>query len=189
MRPSVSAFLLRLAGWRVDDEVPGEPKYVCLAVPHTSNWDGLLLVLVARSLGLHISWLIKQEAMRGPAGWLLRRLGALPVDRRSPGHLVQQLASSFRERDALVLVVPPEGTRGKAENWKSGFYRIAREAGVPVVPTYLDFGRKRAGLGPAIHLTGDVKRDMDAIRAYYDKVRPVPRFPEKFGPIRLGDED
>jgi 1-acyl-sn-glycerol-3-phosphate acyltransferase len=189
LRASVSTLALRLAGWQVDGRGPAKSKYVCLATPHTSNWDGLLLVLVASAMDLRISWLIKQEWMVGPAGWLLRRLGAIPVNRRSPGGLVAQLASSFKEHDALVLVIPPEGTRGRAERWKSGFYRIAREAGVPVVPSYLDFGRRRAGLGPAIHLTGDVKRDMDVLRAFYDKMQPVGRFPGKSGPIRLREED
>ena len=90
------------------------------------------------------------------------------------------------EADHLVVAVPVEGTRTRCEHWRSGFYHIAREANVPVVLGSLDFQKKEATLGPAIFLTGDVKADMDRIRAFYaDKVG---RHPEWFGPVRLKDE-
>jgi len=180
---------LTLAGWKFEGEKPLEKKYVCLAWPHTSNWDGLLLIALTKSIGLSMSWMIKDDWIKGPMGAALRRLGAVAIDRAASHNVVHDMIDAFRRADELVLVIPPEGTRRRAEAWRSGFYHIARGAGVPVVPGYLDYRRKRAGLGAAIHLTGDVKADMDAIRAFYARVNPRGLVPENVGPIRLRDED
>jgi 1-acyl-sn-glycerol-3-phosphate acyltransferase len=180
---------LRAAGWRFEGEPPRIPKYVCLAVPHTSNWDGLLLLAMAHSVGLEMSWMIKSSWFKGPLGPAMRRLGAVAIDRSRSRNLVGEMVDEFSRRDRFVLVVPPEGTRGRAERWKSGFYHIARGAGVPVVPGYLDFGRKRCGLGPPIELGGDVVADMDRIRAFYATGGYQGLRPENQGPIRLREED
>lgn len=166
------------------------PKFVALAVPHTSNWDGALLLLLAQSIRMPISWMIKDDWLRGPMGVALRRLGAVAVNRKKDGkhNLVDQMIEEFARRDRLALVVPPEGTRGRAEHWRSGFYHIALGAGVPVVPGYLDYSRKRCGLGAPIDLTGNVSTDMDRIRAFYEEVAPVAYAPDDFGPIRLREE-
>ncbi len=186
-RPLVS-LPLRMAGWQFEGEKPPEKKYVCLAWPHTSNWDGLLLIALTQSIGLSMSWMIKSDWVKGPMGVLLRPLGAVAIDRSGAHNVVQDMIDAFRREDELVLVIPPEGTRRRAETWKSGFYHIARGAGVPVVPGYLDYRRKRAGLGKAIPMTGDVKADMDAIRAFYADVGANGLVPEHVGPIRLRDE-
>ncbi|MBS2017094.1 MAG: 1-acyl-sn-glycerol-3-phosphate acyltransferase [Deltaproteobacteria bacterium] len=181
--------LLRTVGWKFEGGIPFEKKYVCLAFPHTSNWDGALLVGLCQSIGLEMSWMIKNDWTRGPMGAVLRPLGAIGIDRSGSHNVVQQMIDEMKSKDALVLGIPPEGTRKRSEYWKSGFYHIALGAKVPVVPGYLDYGRKRAGLGDPIHLTGDVRADMDAIRAFYAKVAPVGRVPGDVGPIRLRDEE
>ncbi|MBL8613356.1 MAG: 1-acyl-sn-glycerol-3-phosphate acyltransferase [Myxococcales bacterium] len=190
MRKSrLAALPLKLTGWKFETDVPREKKYVCLAVPHTSNWDGALLLTLTRSIGLPISWMIKDDWIKGPMGALLRRMGAIAVNRKGSHDLVGQMIRELESQDELVLVIPPEGTRKRADCWRSGFYHIALGAKVPVVPGYLDYARKRAGLGPAIHLTGDVRVDMDAIRAFYTEKAPKGLVHEQFGPIRLKDED
>lgn len=183
-----ASFALRLAGWKFETPLPVERKYVVLAVPHTSNWDGLLLLSLAQAIRLPMAWMIKAEWVRGPMGVLLRRLGAVAIDRDRAGDVVGQMIDELKRRDEMVLVIPPEGTRGRADHWKSGFYRIALGAGVPVVPGYLDFARKRAGFGAPIHLTGDVTADMDRIRAFYAAQAPTGFVPDHFGPIRLNEE-
>jgi 1-acyl-sn-glycerol-3-phosphate acyltransferase len=110
------------------------------------------------------------------------------VNRSRSTNMVDQMIEQFRTRESLVLAIPPEGTRSRAEHWRSGFYRIAVGAKVPVVPGYLDFARKRAGLGPPIDMTGDVRIDMDRIRAFYAEKNPQGRIPSKVGPIRLREE-
>jgi 1-acyl-sn-glycerol-3-phosphate acyltransferase len=185
----IASLGLRMAGWRFETEPPPIKKYVCLAVPHTSNWDGLLLIGLARSVGLPMSFMIKREWTQGPMGPLMRRLGAVAIDRRGSNNVVDQMIAELERRDELVLVIPPEGTRKRADHWRSGFYHIARGAGVPVVPGYLDFARKRAGLGAPIVLTGDVRADMDRIRAFYAAQRPTAYDPDSFGPIALREEE
>ena len=179
---------LRLTGWKFEGEPPPEKKYVALAVPHTSNWDGLLLVALLQSIGLQMEWMIKDSWIKGPLGPSLKKVGAIGIDRKKHTNVVEQMIEQFRTRDELVLGIPPEGTRSRAEHWKSGFYHIALGAKVPVVPGYLDFGRKRAGLGAAVYLTGNVREDMDKLRAFYAKMDPKPYDCSKFGPIRLKEE-
>jgi 1-acyl-sn-glycerol-3-phosphate acyltransferase len=187
--PRMTSLSLAAVGWRFDGQPPPEDRYVCLAVPHTSNWDGLLLVAMAHSIGLDMRWMIKDTWFRGPMGPLLRRLGAIAIDRDRARNVVSQMVDEFSRRDRFILVIPPEGTRRRAEYWKSGFYHIARQADVPVVPGYLDYGRKRCGLGSPIHLTGDVPADMDRIRAFYQAGAYTGRIPASMGPIRLREEE
>ncbi len=189
MKPSrLSRASLRLAGWEYEGDVPLEKKYVALAVPHTSNWDALLLIMLLRSIGLEMQWMLKDAWMKGPLGPAMRSLGAVGIDRSRSHNIVDQMVDEFRSRDAFVLGIPPEGTRSRAEHWRSGFYHIALGANVPVVPGYLDFARKRAGLGRAIPMTGDVNADMDAIRAFYAMKDPKAHDPKSYGPIRLREE-
>lgn len=180
---------LRLSGWQFEGPVPPEKKYVALAVPHTSNWDGLLLVGILQSIGLQMEWMVKDSWVKSPIGPVLRRVGAIGINRSKHTNVVDQMVAQFKERDAFVLGIPPEGTRSRAEYWKSGFYHIALGADVPVVTGFLDFARKRAGLGPAIRMTGDVRADMDKIRAFYKEKDPKPYDASKFGPIRLREEN
>ncbi len=128
----------------------------------------------------------KHTLVRGPFGGLMRRWGVIPVHRDSPQGVVGETVEALRQADEVALVIAPEGTRGAAPHWKSGFYRIAREAGVPILLAYVDYRRKRTGVGPLLHPSGDVVADMDVIRAFYaDKTG---KHPEDQGPIRLREE-
>ncbi len=189
MKPGRTATLsLRLAGWRYEGPVPRAKKYVMLAVPHTSNWDGLLLLMLTRSIGLKLEWMIKDSWVKGPMRPVMHGLGAVAIDRSHAKNVVEQMVAEFDRRDAFVLAIPPEGTRSRVEHWKSGFYHIALGAKVPVVPGYLDYGRKRAGLGEPVTMTGDARADMDRIRAFYAEKNPTAHDPASFGPIRLREE-
>lgn len=175
--------------WRLAGEPPVVPRAVVLAAPHTANMDGLLVALLTRAVGLDAHWMVKDTWTRAPVGWFTKPVGAIPVNRRAPGGLVGDMVDQFRERDRFHLIVPPEGTRRASEYWKSGFYRIALEADVPVVPGFLDYRTKRGGFLDPIDLTGDVRADMDMIRAAYGDAGDMARHPDQFGPIRLRDED
>jgi 1-acyl-sn-glycerol-3-phosphate acyltransferase len=187
-KSAISQAALRMAGWRFEGPVPSEKKYVALALPHTSNWDGLLLLMLAQTIDLRMRWMIKASALKGAHGALLRALGAVAIDRSQATNMVDQMVELFQANDEFVLVIPPEGTRARADYWKSGFYHIARGANVPVAPTYLDYGRKRAGIGAPIAMTGDMRKDMDAIRAFYSAKDPKPFDAASYGPIRLREE-
>lgn len=187
MRRAFASLFLRATGWRPEGPRPAARRYVLIAAPHTSNWDLAYLLALSWTVGVRVSWMGKHTLFRGPMGSVMRALGGVPVHRQRSNDLVAQMAEAFAQAPSLVLTVPAEGTRGYAPRWKSGFYRIAQAAEVPIVLGFLDYARRRGGFGPQVTPTGDVKRDMDRIRAFYaDKVA---RHPERFGPIELASED
>jgi 1-acyl-sn-glycerol-3-phosphate acyltransferase len=75
----------------------------------------------------------------------------------------------IQQKDRIVLVIAPEGTRKKTDQWKSGFYHIAVQAGLPIALGFLDYKRKRAGVGMILNPSGDIEADMQIIREFYDK--------------------
>ncbi|MFT4627611.1 MAG: 1-acyl-sn-glycerol-3-phosphate acyltransferase [Myxococcota bacterium] len=174
-------------GWQTEGEPPAVKRAVIIAAPHTSNWDLPHMLAAAFLFRMRISWLGKHTLFSSPLGPLLRWLGGLAVDRRAPGGLVAQAAARLRDSESLLLAVPPSGTRSRGDSWKSGFYWIALTAGVPIVCSYLDYGRKRACIGLTLQPTGDVHRDMDQIREFYVGVRGL--YPENQTPVRLRDEE
>ena len=125
----------------------------------------------------------------GPLAPIYRAMGGIAVDRESPGSLVNDIASQARSTSSLALVVPAEGTRAKGEYWKSGFFRIARDAGVPIALCYLDGPTRSGGFGPTIDPSIGIEGVMDRVREFYaDKggVKPVnktePRLREEAAP-------
>ena len=134
-----------------------------------------------------VRWMGKHTLFKRPLGVFFRRLGGIPIVRSRPGGVVQQMIEHFGTHESLVLMVPAEGTRARADYWKSGFYHIAWNAKVPVVLSYLDFSRKVGGIGPSIELTGDIRSDMDEIRAFYEDKKGL--HPKNMGAIRLREED
>ena len=186
MRTLLARTFLRLTGWEAVGTRIADKKIIIAIAPHTSNWDLLYGLAVARILDAKISWLGKHTAFWWPLGPLLRTLGGIPVRRDQPEELVEQIVRAFDEAEILSLAITPEATRSYTPYWKSGFYRIAKAAGVPIQLGFLDYPRREAGLGPAITLTDDVCADMDKIRAFFaDKVG---HYPEKQGEIRLHEE-
>ncbi len=182
----VGRLMLRLGGWQIDGRACG-PKAVVLGVPHTSNWDLWWLLMASWVLRTRLSWIGKHTLFRPPFGWLMRLLGGVPIDRSAPQGLVGQMADTFRARDKLWVCVPPAGTRRFTDHWRSGFYYIAKEAGVPIVMSYLDYGTRRMGLGPTLHPSGDLRADMDQLRAFYADMQG--KYPQNKSTIRLRDED
>ncbi|MEE9297671.1 MAG: lysophospholipid acyltransferase family protein [Acidimicrobiia bacterium] len=179
--------LLRVFGWRVEGVIPPHPKMVVIGAPHTSNWDFPLAMLAAPALGLRIRWLGKHTLFKKPFGWFFRMLGGIPVDRSKAAGVIRQSVAAFDAAEELALVITPEGTRSKRDHWKSGFYRIARDAGVPLVLVGVDGANKTVRVGPSFVPSGEVGADMDRIRQFYAGYGGVK--PDRVGPIRLRDED
>lgn len=180
--------IVRVTGWRIEGGVPTSNRsMIIIAAPHTSNWDLFYLLGAAYSFKLSIQWLMKASVFVPIVGSIMRYLGGIPVDRSQRNNLVTVMADKIRESKGIALVVPPSGTRGYTDYWKSGFYRIALEAEIPVVCGYLDYPSKEAGLGEAFYLTGNMTEDMDRIRAFYED--KVGRHPEMKSRIRLREED
>lgn len=170
--------VLRLGGWRYQVEFPDTPKFVVAGGPHTSNWDAVWAIAFILATGLEIHFMAKAEAFPGLAGWLLRAVGGVSVNRDSPEGLVEQMVGEFRSRDKFVLVVAPEGTRSKVARWKTGFYRIALAADVPIVLAFLDYPRRIVGIGPIFETTGNMEADIQAMRAYLE-TNITPRHPSR----------
>jgi 1-acyl-sn-glycerol-3-phosphate acyltransferase len=141
---------------------------VLIAAPHTSNWDLPYTLMVAFHLRLNIYWMGKASIFRWPFRGVMMWLGGIPVVREKSNNLVAASVEALRAAaPPLQLVVPPEGTRSRTRYWKTGFYYIATGAGVPIVMAYMDYANKRSGLGPVFTPTGDIERDMEAIKAFY----------------------
>jgi 1-acyl-sn-glycerol-3-phosphate acyltransferase len=166
---ALSLAILKGTGWTVKGHLPPEAhKSVLIAAPHTSNWDLPYTLMVAFALDLQVCWMGKQSIFRWPFGGLMRWLGGIAVNRAQSSNLVAASAESIRRANGpLQLIVPPEGTRSKTRYWKTGFYYIALGAQVPIVMAYMDYANKVSGLGPIFQPTGDVERDMAAIKAFY----------------------
>ena len=186
MKQRFARWLLELFGWSLEGVRPPQERYVLIAAPHTSNWDFPLMLAFAAAFDIQVTWMGKHSLFFPPAGWVMRMLGGMPIVRDRNTNVVASTVELFRQSSRLVLVVPTEGTREWAAHWKSGFYHIARGAQVPIVPSFLDFSRKRGGFGPAIETSGDVRIDMQHFRDFYAGM--IGKFPDKFGPIRLKEE-
>jgi 1-acyl-sn-glycerol-3-phosphate acyltransferase len=179
----LATLLFRLCGWKTEGRVHQPPRFVVIAAPHTSNWDALVMVAAAYIFRVKMQWFVKAEAFFFPLGPILRFFGGIPIDRSASHNMVGQAVERFRQSDRLILAVPPEATRKRTAFWKTGFYRIARGAGVPIVLGYLDYRRKVAGLGPAFMPTGDIEADFKVFEKFYAAV--TPRFPELRGAVAV----
>ena len=186
MKQRFARWLLEILGWTLEGVRPKQERYVLIAAPHTSNWDFPLMLAFAAAFDIQVRWMGKHSLFFPPTGWFMRMLGGMPIVRDKNTNVVAGTVELFRQSSRLVLVVPTEGTRDRAAHWKSGFYHIARGASVPIVPSFLDFSRKRGGFGPALETSGDVGADMQYFRDFYAGM--IGKFPDKFGPIRLKEE-
>ena len=166
-RAAIGRALLRVTGWRIDPVLPDLPRFVVIAAPHSSNWDFIHGVALIFALRLDIRFIGKAEIFRGPLGPIMRWLGGMPVDRTQPQGVVEQTIAMFDAHEKLIVALAPEGTRKPVAKWKSGFYRIAVGAGMPIVPGYFDNRRRVVGMGPPFHPTGDADADLGELRAFY----------------------
>jgi len=171
----IAALIMRLIGWKAVGKEIENPRFVLIGAPHTSNWDFPLMLLVVLELRLQVFWMGKHTLFRFPFGWFMKWLGGIPINRSKSHNVVNDTVRLFRENANLVVLVPPEGTRKKVTAWKSGFYHIANNAGVPILMGFVDASRKEGGLADFFYPTGDLEADMQKIRSFYaDKkgIRP-----------------
>ena len=160
--------ILRMFGWRMVGAFPDIPKAVVIAAPHSSNWDGLLGFGAKFGMGVKLSILGKDALIKIPLlGRILRWQGVIPVDRSAPHGVVGQAAQAIRDADRMWYAIAPEGTRKWVERWKPGFWHIARNAAVPVIPAYFDYANKVIGIGPPFELSDDMHADIARIQRWY----------------------
>jgi 1-acyl-sn-glycerol-3-phosphate acyltransferase len=179
--------LLRAAGWKVVLVQPVPARCVVIFYPHTSNWDTVIGLGVKFTTGISIRFAGKDSLFRIPlVGCLLARWGGIPVNRRERTGFTEQMAAQFAGREVFRLAIAPEGTRRRTECWKSGFYHLARRAGVPLALGYIDYPSREVGVGGYMELCGDPAADMARLRAFYAGRRGF--HPANQSPVRLADE-
>ena len=163
----IGYLILRGMGWRLEGSIPDLPKMVLLGAPHTSNMDGVIGLSTLFWLGIKASTMIKDSAFKGVMGAILRWMGAIPINRRSPKGVVEQSVDAFNNNSKMFLLIAPEGTRSNATEWKRGFYHIAYGAQVPILPAACDYKKKIITFGPAVMPNGDYARDLQTILGFY----------------------
>ncbi|WP_083499643.1 lysophospholipid acyltransferase family protein [Psychrobacter piscatorii] len=176
--PVIGSWLMRAAGWRTVGEIPNISQAVVLALPHTSNVDGVYAIPSLFALDLKISIMAKHTLFRVPLlSQLLYWMGIIPINRTDKGSVLQASIDKFKIGKPLFLGLAPEGTRKYTESWKTGFYYLALGAGVPILPVALDYNTKEVRFLSLVHPTGDIEADLPKIYAQYQGV--MPRHPER----------
>ncbi len=184
----IARALLRLLGWRLEFDGLPSRQGVVVAYPHTSNWDFPVGMLAKWGIGLPVTIWGKDSLFRWPLfGAWLRWVGIVPVNRRAPGGIVGDMTERMKRAvgsdQFCWLALAPEGSRALGDGWRSGFYRVALGAGVPVGLGRLDFRRRRVGLTDFMRLSGDEAADMQAIARHYEGVGGCR--PALANPVRL----
>jgi 1-acyl-sn-glycerol-3-phosphate acyltransferase len=164
---AVGRFMMGIRGWRVEGTIPDVPRLVLIVAPHTSNWDFLTGLWVKLAMRMGARFVGKHTLFRWPLGVFMRWLGGVPVDRSAPAGFVEETARVVREAERMTLVIAPEGTRKRTGQWKSGFYRIAVAAGVPIVLAGFDYPRKVVFFGPLFEPTGDYEKDLPLLQSHF----------------------
>ncbi|MBX9929246.1 MAG: lysophospholipid acyltransferase family protein [Gemmatimonadaceae bacterium] len=171
---------MRLSGWRFEGALPNVKKFVLIVAPHTSNWDFPIGIMAMFALQVRGTFLGKDTLFKWPLGILMRWLGGAPVDRSHAHNVVDQTVQLFHDREGIVLALSPEGTRKRTEKWRTGFYWVARGAGVPIVPVAFDFPQKCIRIHPPEYPTGDAEADIIKLRAHFRS--EMARYPAQYGP-------
>jgi 1-acyl-sn-glycerol-3-phosphate acyltransferase len=179
----IGKIAFKLTGWQTEGRIPDIPKAVVIVAHHTSNWDFLAGLMATYIWRVKPFWLAKHSLFRWPMGGLLKWLGGIPINRATAHNVVEQAAQAFQNYERFLLAITPEGTRKKVNQWKSGFYHIAKAAKVPIVCGFIDYKRKVTGIGPTIFPTDDIRADMEKIREFYSTVNG--KYPELAGNVEI----
>lgn len=177
---NLSATILRIAGWKVKVSLPDYPKCLICVAPHTSNWDFILGELAIHSIGRTAGFLMKETWFFFPLGYFFKAIGGIPVPRKRgvKKSVTEFVIEKFRQSSKMSLAITPEGTRSLTTQWHTGFLHIAYEAKVPLLLAAIDAGTKTIFLTKEYSPTGDMERDMAAIKQYYRQFTGI--YPEKF---------
>ncbi|MAU09974.1 MAG: glycerol acyltransferase [Anaerolineaceae bacterium] len=173
-----------LRGWQIEAPLPEIDKMVVAAAPHTTNWDYAHFLAAASTFKRRPLVTVKLSLLSGPTGWFVKLMGGVGINRTKSTNAVQMMANIIKERDRVIFVFTPDGTRSYRPHWRTGFYYAALEAGVPIVLGYIDYPRKRIGFSQPIYPTGNLQADFAVIKEFY-RTRGVGLYPEKAAPVEL----
>ena len=169
---------LRVFGWRVEGSIADAERVLVTAAPHTSNWDAVFGIAAVLGLNVRLHFLGKHTIFVPGLKWFMRWLGGIPVNRQNPEGVIDHVNQLVSKYEGIVIVIAPEGTRKKAEKWKSGFLRIAEANDCKIQMGALDFKNKRIVLGDLYEPTGDNQADIENIKQWYTQFQG--KFPDQF---------
>ncbi len=167
MLSKLSGFLLKLWGWKVLGPIPQMKKYICIVVPHTSAWDFPIGVLLRSVMRRDIKFVAKKSLFVPPLGWILKAMNGVSVDRSKNTNFVDAVVNEYNKRDEFAIQIAPEGTREKVEKLKTGFYYIAKNAGIPIIMIKFDFANKEVVIREPFEVTDDMEKDFEVIHNYF----------------------
>lgn len=174
---------LSTLGWKTVGQVPQDERVVLICAPHTSNWDFIYLLLISWAQDFDVSWVGKDTLFKPPFGPMMRALGGISVSRGAKSNQSGQVAEKMLAAGKLIVAIAPEGTRGSAPHWRSGFYHMAAQGDAVIALGFLDYASKVGGFGPPLKPTGDLQADFAKLAEFYQG--KVGKFPSQQGPIQL----
>lgn len=172
--------LLRLLGWKGYGRAVSENKCIILGAPHTSGWDFVISWIYYKSMGGKANILIKKEFFFWPAGYILQKMGGIPIDRSKGANVIRETIKAFNSREYMHLAITPEGTRTKTKKWKAGFHTIAMQTDIPVYVSSFDWGRKEMKIYGKFELTDDYRKDIKRLKDLYREKGVKGKHPERF---------
>ncbi len=179
--------ILRLCRWQIIGRFSDEPKFITIGAPHTTNWDFVMMLLLKIAVGVDMHWIGKDSLFHAPFGRIMKWSGGIPVNRRSRNNFVDQIVDLFNRRERLVIAITPEGTRSKANYWRTGFYYMALGANAPIQLVGIDYPSRTIEIGPLLMPSGDIEKDFGVIRKFYAEKNG--KYPQKQGEILIKPED
>ena len=168
MRLLAKFIFYKLMGWTFNGNFPSMEKCVFIVVPHTSNWDFLMGLVIRKIMNIEINYIGKKSLFKWPYGWFFRWTGGAPIDRTKNSDTVSAVAQLFKERAVFRLALSPEGTRKRVDQWKTGFYYIAKTAGVPLVLITFDYGKKEIKISEPHWPTDNMQEDFKTYEAFFE---------------------
>lgn len=183
MKKIIGKLLFKLSGWQLDISIPIDniPKCILIAAPHTSNWDYYYTKIAFWIKDIPLKYFIKDSWTRPWYGFIIEYMGSIGINRQQKNNMVDFGTELLKNADNLYLLNTPEGTRSRAEKWRTGFYHIAYKAQVPILLAYADFEKKRTGIGKVIYVNDKSQQEVfEEIQSYYKDVKG--KFPENYNP-------
>lgn len=168
-----------MAGWKLEGDISTSiKKCVIIVAPHTSWFDFFIGLMVRKILDIQIDFVAKKELFQPPFGWYFKWVGGTSLDRTPNQNKVEAIAEIFKSRTIFRLALSPEGTRKKVENWKTGFYYIAKKAEVPIIMVSFDYKKKTVNFSEPFYTSMDKGKDLSEIQKFYLDVQG--KNPENF---------
>ncbi|UAB75048.1 1-acyl-sn-glycerol-3-phosphate acyltransferase [Mesoflavibacter sp. SCSIO 43206] len=175
MRWLAKLIYFKILGWKVVGNTNFSKdtikKAVLISAPHTHNFDFIIGLLLRKVVDLKSNYLGKKELFVWPIGYYFRAVGGVPVDRKNKENKVETIAKLFDDKEEFRLTLAPEGTRSKVDNWRTGFYYIAKKANVPIIMFTLDYQNKQNKVSRPFYPTDNLEEDFKYMKSFFSGVK------------------